>query len=184
MSYANGSKYLFGLLEQVAYKEIILHKYGREILFKIMFGCANHLMRMVIFNALLCSTPLLAEDEVLADSEGADPETPKAAIYLPIKPQFVVNYGGGKRLKYLKAKVSVRLNSSPAADAVRHHLPYIRNNLVLLFAAQSDQSLSSQEGKEQMRLSALNGLRELLAQEDGIPEEDVVDVLFNSLTWH
>ena len=118
------------------------------------------------------------------DEESGDDATRKAAIYLPLRPQFVVNYGGGKRLKYLKAEVSVRLNTSEAANAVRHHLPYIRNNMVLLFARQTDQTLTSQEGKEVMRIEALEDLRVLLKREDGVPAEDIVDILFNSMTWH
>lgn len=120
-----------------------------------------------------------------AEDEDPEAEAPrKAAIYLPLRPQFVVNYGGGKRLKYLKAEVSVRLNTSEAANSVRHHLPFIRNNLVMLFARQTDQSLTSQEGKEAMRVQALSDLRALLKREDGVSAEDIVDVLFNSMTWH
>ena len=118
------------------------------------------------------------------DEESSSDATRKSAIYLPLRPQFVVNYGGGKRLKYLKAEVSVRLNTSEAANSVRHHLPYIRNNMVLLFARQTDQTLTSQEGKEVMRIEALEDLRVLLKREDDVPGEDIVDVLFNSLTWH
>lgn len=131
-------------------------------------------------------SPILwAQEEIpeeVGDGEGLD--QPKAAIYLPIKPQFVVNYGGGARLKYLKTMVTVRVASSEAASSVRHHMPYIRNNLVLLFASQTDETLSSQEGKEAMRQAALGVIRELLEREDELPPEDVLDVLFNSLTWH
>lgn len=122
------------------------------------------------------------ESEEGVEAEGLD--QPKAAIYLPIKPQFVVNYGGGTRLKYLKTMVTVRVDSSEAASSVRHHMPYIRNNLVLLFASQTDETLSSQEGKEAMRQAALGVIRELLGREDELPPEDIIDVLFNSLTWH
>ena len=122
------------------------------------------------------------EGEQIEGEEGQ--EGPKTAIYLPIKPQFVVNYGGGAHLKYLKAMVTVRVSSSAGANSVRHHLPYIRNNLVLLFASQTDETLSSQVGKEAMRQAALSEIRELLVREDGLSPEDIMDVLFNSLTYH
>lgn len=131
--------------------------------------------------ACVCAVPTFAEEEVDEESEAA---APAPAIYIPLEPQFVVNYGGAGKLKYLKTQVTLRLGDSAAASAVRHHLPFIRNNLVMLFAAQTDETLESQDGRESMRAAALAEVRDLLAREDGIPAESVVDVLFNSLTWH
>ena len=63
-------------------------------------------------------------------------------------------------------------------------MPYIRNNLVMIFATQTDETLESQEGREAMRVEALGQIREILAREDETDPENVVDVLFTSLTWH
>jgi len=112
--------------------------------------------------------------------EGGEQPAAASAIYLPIKPAFVVNYGGVGPLKYIKAEVSVRLSSAQAADGVRHHLPYIRNNLVMLFARQTNETLDSQVGKEALRRDALAEVRKILLQEDGV-EDGVVDVYFNTL---
>lgn len=125
-----------------------------------------------------------AQEEADTEGEVEEGEAKKTAIYLPIKPQFVVNYGGGSRLKYVKVMVTVRVASSAGANSVRHHLPYIRNNLVLLFASQTDETLSSQDGREAMRQAAIIEIRELLTREDQLPPEAIMDVLFNSLTWH
>jgi flagellar FliL protein len=100
-----------------------------------------------------------------------------SSIYIPLKPAFVVNYGGAGRLKYIKADISLRLQSNAAADSVRHHMPYIRNNLVMLFSAQSDESISSQEGKEALRQEALQVVKDVIRQED--QTEGVVDLYFN-----
>ncbi|WP_239923592.1 flagellar basal body-associated FliL family protein [Agaribacterium haliotis] len=134
---------------------------------------------------LLLFIPLLsahAEEE----TEEAEGESAAAAapIYIPLKPAFVVNYGGAGRLKYLKTEVTIRLSNPEAANAVRHHMPFIRNNLVMVFAAQTDETLESQDGREAMRMSALAEIRDLLQREDGVDPEYVVDVLFNRLTWH
>ncbi len=124
---------------------------------------------------LIFASPLAA----LANGEDTVAVLKKRAIYLPLKPSFVVNYGGGGRLKYLKADVTVRLSSPAAANAVRHHLPYIRNNLVLLFASQTDDSINSQEGKEALRAEALRQIREIIEEEDGL--DGIVDLYFNRL---
>lgn len=112
--------------------------------------------------------------EVLAQDEVKD----EKAIYIPLKPPFVVNYGGVGRLKYLKAELSVRVNSTEAANSVRHHLPYIRNNLVLLFSKQSDADLDSQAGKEALRQQALAEIIAIVEVEDG--ETGIVDLYFEN----
>lgn len=139
-------------------------------------------------SSLLLSTLLVAAAALSqAQEESADGEeavAPTSAIYIPLKPEFVVNFGGAGKLKYLKANVTLRLSHSEAANSVRHHLPYVRNNLVMLFTAQTTETLESQDGREAMRQAALAEVRELLAREDGLNPELVVDVLFSSLTWH
>ena len=103
---------------------------------------------------------------------------PGQPIYIPLKPPFVVNYGGVGRLKYLKAELSVRVKDPNAANAVRHHMPYIRNNLVLLFSRQTDEELETQTGKEALRQAALEEVRTVLETENG--ESGVVDLYFNN----
>ncbi len=125
-------------------------------------------------------------DEIVNDQEEQEePQEPREgegtsvpAMYLPIKPAFVVNYGGAGRLRYLKTELTVRLENADAANSIRHHLPYIRNNLVMLFARQTDESLGSQEGKEALRQAVLAEIRKIIKQEDG--REGVVDVYFDT----
>lgn len=130
----------------------------------------------------LVAPVISAQDEVEeAPAEaGEEGEASGSAIYLPIKPAFVVNYGGPGKLRYIKAEVAVRVDSSAAANAIRHHLPYIRNNLVMLFASQTDASVDSQAGKEALRQDALMEIRKIVLEEDGL-EAGVIDVFFNTL---
>jgi len=120
-----------------------------------------------------------AQDE---EAEGADGEPAKARpIYIPLKPPFVVNYGGKGKLKYLKAELSVRIASNKEASFVRHHMPMIRNNIVLLFSRQNDEDIDTQEGKELLRLAALEEIRSIVMAEEG--EENgpgIVDLYFNN----
>jgi len=130
----------------------------------------------------LCSWSLAQEADESADSDSAEEhmEAPKPAIYLPIKPAFVLNYGSAGRLRYLKTEVSVRVSNVDAANALRRHLPYVRNNLVLLFSSQTNETVSSQDGKEKLRADALEEIRNVLEVENQIPREDIVEVFFNT----
>ena len=106
-------------------------------------------------------------------------QAPAKAIYLPLKPPFVVNYGGQGRLKYMKASVSVRVANSKSANTIRHHMPYIRNNLILLFSKQNDEDLDTQEGKELLRQAAMTEISAILEAEEG--ESGLTDLFFNQL---
>jgi flagellar FliL protein len=57
-------------------------------------------------------------------------------------------------------------------------MPFIRNNLVLLFSKQTDESLETQVGKENLRQAALDEVRKVLEQENG--SSGVLDLYFNN----
>ncbi len=117
--------------------------------------------------ALLLSLPISAQEE----DDGQ--------VYIPLSEPLVVNYGGPGRLKYLRAEVSLRLESSQDAGVIRHHMPLIRHHLVMLFSRQGEEEINTQSGREQLRQTALAETNELLAQEEG-REEVVSDLLFRN----
>lgn len=131
---------------------------------------------MILVMSLLLASVGRAED---APTEGDEVVKPARAIYISLKPPFVVNYGGQGRLRYMKIEVSVRVSSSAGANSIRHHMPYIRNQLILLFSRQSEEVLDTQEGKELLRQQALEAVDTILMEEDG--ESDLVDLYFNQL---
>ena len=100
--------------------------------------------------------------------------------YIELKPAFVVNYGGVGKIKYLKADISLRVGDPEAIEAVNHHMPLIRNALVLLFSRQTDEAMASVEGKEAMRQDSLTEINRLLEEEAG-HQAAIKDVLFNNL---
>lgn len=99
--------------------------------------------------------------------------------YIAIEPPFVVNYGGVGKIKYLKAELSLRVNNDEVKEAVQHHMPLIRNGLVLLLSKQTDETLATKEGKEELRQDALKEINHLLAEEEG-EHAAVDDVLFTN----
>lgn len=100
--------------------------------------------------------------------------------YLELKPSFVTNFDFSEdgRLKYLKADINVRTASAEAEAAVKYHLPLMRNALVLLLSRQSEGTVSTREGRAEMREQAVEELNKLLLEEEG--EAYVVDILFTN----
>ena len=124
---------------------------------------------------LLASFQAWAEDE----EEAAEGEVaPPSAIYIPLKPSFVVNYGGPGRLRYIKADITLRVKDTVTANQVRHHLPYLRNNLVLLLSKQTEEAIDTQQGKEILRDAALAEVHAIMEAEEG--ESGVVDLYFDN----
>ena len=98
---------------------------------------------------------------------------------MELSPSFVTNYDGGGRLRYLKVDVSVR-TKRPADEILRHHMPYIRNQLIQLFSSQLEENLTSTEGKEHLREQALEKIREAIDYVEGSGSNDILEVYFTS----
>jgi len=100
----------------------------------------------------------------LASSGG---ETFKEGVnYIAIKPPLVVNYGGPGRVKYIKAELSLRTEDAHSAQEVTHHMPLIRDTLIMLISSVTDEQMASGEGKEKMRVEALAKINEALEKVD------------------
>lgn len=92
----------------------------------------------------------------LAFASGGGEKFLEGVNYLPIKPPLVVNYGGGTgKVKYIKAEISLRVEDAHAASEVSHHMPLIRDTLIMLLSSLTDEQMSNGEGKELMRQEAL-----------------------------
>ena len=123
---------------------------------------------------LALTFPLLA----MAEEEPKEGEAPQVA-YIDLVPSLVGNYGAGPRLKYYKADISLRVASTDAEVKVTRHEPLIRNQLIMLFSQQTDETLGSSEAKERLRQEALKQVQQVLNSEEGQPLVD--DLLFNNL---
>ncbi|MGI9285541.1 MAG: flagellar basal body-associated FliL family protein [Pseudomonadales bacterium] len=100
------------------------------------------------------------------------------AQYIDLKPAFVTNYGSNPKLQYIKVEISVRVETLDDVALVERHLPYLRNNLVLLLSQQSDEDVGSAEGRQQLRVAALEEVQKVMQDEEG--NKVVSDVLFNN----
>ena len=113
--------------------------------------------KMFVLASLLLIAPL-----ALASGGGGGEVFAEGLNYLHIKPVLVVNYGGTGKVKYIKAEISLRVESNKAAQEVSHHMPLIRDTLIILISSMTDEQMASNDGKELMRTQALAKLNEVL----------------------
>ncbi|OUR69449.1 flagellar protein [Marinomonas sp. 42_23_T18] len=123
-----------------------------------------------------------SEDESAAATEqvsqdvGASSSGP--AIYLKLDPAFVVDFIVGGKQRYLQLNLTVKSRDQGQIDAIKIHMPLIRNSLVLLFSSQEFNELQSTEGKMALKLSAVESINTILQQETNAG--GVEDVLFTN----
>jgi len=114
-------------------------------------------------------------DEVSAEEEARPSEPP---IYHELEDSFIVNLSE-QRGRFLQVSVELMTRDEEVVAAVDRHIPIIRNNLLILFSAQTLEEISTREGKEDLRVSALEEVKAILEQR-GEPN-DVEEVFFTSL---
>lgn len=114
-------------------------------------------------------------------AEEEAPAAPEATVRcVELEPTFITNYGiaDSGQLHYVKADITVRVNTADAEGATRYQLPALRNRLVLLLARQDESTISSSMGRETIKVEALSELREVLSYEEG--EEFIEDLMFTN----
>lgn len=133
-------------------------------------------MKIWIASLLFMTLPLYVQ---AASSEEPAVDPASAVAYVGLFPALVGNFGSGPRLKFFKADVSLRVTGAEAEAKVVHHQPLIRNQLVMLFSEQTDETMAAADAKETLRQAALKQVQDVLVQEEGAPL--VEDLLFNNL---
>lgn len=121
-----------------------------------------------------------AADEAKTDA-AAEPAVPvkQAAIYEELSPAFVVNFTHQGRARYMQVSVALMTRDQAALDALKVHMPVLRNRLVMLFSGQDFASLITPVGKEMLRQQATASVQELAEKETG--KVTVEQVLFTNL---
>jgi flagellar FliL protein len=117
------------------------------------------------------------EDGTGETQEDEQPEVEQGpALYLEIKPPFVVNLPGKPSL--LQVGVSIRVYSEPVAEFVRHNDPMIRHHLLNLLSTKDAKSLKTREAKEALQAEMLEALNHVVKELNGPGEVD--EIFFTS----
>lgn len=101
--------------------------------------------------------------------------------YIAVSPPLIVNYGGPGKVRFIKAELSLRAENAADATEIMHHLPLIRDKLISILSAQTEEVISTPEGKETLRVYALAEINKALhsvehgAEESHAAEEEHAD---------
>lgn len=96
-------------------------------------------------------------------------------IYFTLAENLVVNFRSPGGTRFLQVGIDLMTYDEEGAHTLEKHAPVLRSNLILLLSDQSQDTLLSREGKEQLRAEALAEVRKAMTELDGHP---VVEALY------
>jgi flagellar protein FliL len=105
------------------------------------------------------------ESKAKSKSKAEKPKAP--AIYVEFDPPFVVNFEARGMTRFLQVSLQVLTRDPITADMIKQHDPVIRNDLLLLFGNQTYETISTREGKDQLRAAALEAIAKIIQSEGG-----------------
>lgn len=136
---------------------------------------SRHLQSLLLLLAVL----MVSSAHASSESKESEKVEGGASEYIDIKPALITNYGGPGPIHFIKAEIALRIGKNPDDGMkVAHHMPHIRHALVMLFSRQTEESIATMEGKEQLRKDALSAIQNIIKEEEGKPI--VEDLLFNN----
>jgi flagellar protein FliL len=94
-------------------------------------------------------------------------EGKQAAVFEPLLPAFVTNYNQNGRQRYMQVSITMMGRNQADLEALKVHMPVIRNNLVMLFSGQDFATLASPVGQEMLRQKATASVQEVAQKELG-----------------
>ena len=118
-------------------------------------------------------------EEHAAAAEGEAKPGKQVAIYEVLAPAFVVNFSYKGRQRYMQVSVALMGRDQAELDALKEHMPVLRNNLVMLFSGQDFEALATPVGKEMLRQQTTASVQALAQKETG--KLAVEQVLFTNI---
>lgn len=111
------------------------------------------------------------KDEPAAAAAVPEEELPPDEVhYYNIQPEFVVNFQGKSRSKFLMIEMVVATHDEKVIPVLDDHDPELRNLLLLLLAEQDSEVLKTAEGKQALREEARLLIDEMVGKHY-IPEQ-------------
>ena len=105
---------------------------------------------------------------------GAKDDAAKAKVeaqlpprYITLDPPFVVNFEAESMVRFLQVTIGVMTRDPAIETLVKDNDPRVRNDLLMILANQSYDTVSTAEGKEALRKRCLESIRAIVREMGG-----------------
>ncbi len=126
-------------------------------------------------NAAFASSAKKEEKSEAHGAEGEEGKSHELTEFFEVRPPFIVNYASDK-VHYFKVGVSFKGKGVAPKETMTHHAPWIKNNLILLFSKQDEETLRSAEGRISLKEAVKVEVNSIMKQEG--EQVEIIDVLF------
>ncbi|OXX73447.1 flagellar basal body-associated protein FliL [Vibrio sp. V03_P4A6T147] len=131
----------------------------------------RYVAQIIIALSLFCALPSYAQDE----------KTPRLA-YFTLEPDLTTNFfTKGNKLGYIQVRIDVMVSSDADLPAVERHQPLIRDAIVELLGKQTEETIKSLAGREDLRKTLVTELNAVLLPEIG--RTIIADLLFTKYIY-
>ncbi|MEO7072466.1 MAG: flagellar basal body-associated FliL family protein [Rhodanobacter sp.] len=112
--------------------------------------------------------------QAAAKTKGAEAKTPKAELYLPLEPAFVVNFRDDESMRYLQVTITLMAHDEAAIETAKSADPVIRDAMVSLLSSQDYAIISNAGGRQKLQAQALAAVQKVVRARLGRPGIDAL----------
>lgn len=107
----------------------------------------------------------------------------KSYAYFSLEPEIVTNYLGSsaRKLGFVRVSIELMLEDADFLEAAEHHSPLMRAAAIQVLGSQPAERVKSLTGREDIRRTCLDKLKELMLRETG--SEIIKDVIFTKYIY-
>ena len=122
----------------------------------------------------------LKEDPPAEDVVGGEGETIEKApdlaspIYQGLDPDFIVAFQNPETVRFIKLSIEVMARDDDVIEAVKLHMPAIRDRVIILLSSKDEKSLLETDGKERLRGEILAAVQDVLQENTGDPGVEAI----------
>jgi len=117
-----------------------------------------------------------------APSSAETEDTGLKLAYFTLEPDLTTNfYTKGKKLGYVQVRIDIMVMSQEDLSVVEHHQPLIRDAVIELLGKQTEDTIKSLSGREDLRKTLVTTLNETLLPETG--KTIIADLLFTKYLY-
>lgn len=145
----------------------------------IMIGGGALLLIGVSVGASLFLTGAFDKEPDVAAAEEVEEALPEEVLYHNVQPEFVVNFQGKTRMKFMMIEMSVATRDEQVLTVLNDHDPELRNGLLMMLSQQDSEVLKTIEGKQALQQSAIESIDALVGKY--YKNERIDDVLITRL---